>query len=87
MEQTKRKVIDLMELPADLEEGTAKVMITGMQDVWIENYEKILACCPTEIVIATKKCRLCLKGRNLKVLCYTEDEMRIQGCLESIHFV
>ena len=84
---TKQQVADTLKLPKDLARGEALVSIMGRSEVFIENYKGILECAEHQVVIASGDCKIMLQGKNLNIAYYTDEEMKIQGSIQTISFV
>ena len=76
-----RQLVETLELPRDLFFGSVILTVTGQ-----ENYKGILEYTRESIRLQTKTCRLFLSGKNLKIVYYTNDEMKITGFLEQITY-
>ena len=58
--------------------------VTGNSRIRIENYRCILRYETQELVILTFSGKLIIHGKSLRILCYTPEEMQIQGSLSEI---
>ncbi len=85
--QTKQHVADALKLPGDLARGEALLAVTGQQEAYIENYKGILECSESQVVIATGRCKLCFQGKKLHIAYYTDEEMKIEGLIQTISFI
>ena len=80
----KEGLVESLELPKDLVYGAVLVSITGRQEILIENYRGILEYTQNHISLQTKTCRLVIRGKNLHVSYYTNEEMKITGWIDSV---
>ena len=80
----KEGLVESLELPKDLVYGAVLVSITGRQEILIENYRGILEYTQNHISLQTKTCRLVIRGKNLHISYYTNEEMKITGWLDSV---
>lgn len=87
MNSAKAQMTDTFCLPKELINGDSMMTLRGQNELFIENYRGILECTDTFIRIATKHFRLQIKGCNLSVSYYTNDEMKVIGTIEQISFV
>ena len=78
MGKWKEGLVESLELPKDLMYGAVLVSITGRQEILIENYRGILEYSQNHISLQTKTCRLVVRGKNLNISYYTNEEMRIR---------
>ena len=80
----KEGLVESLELPKDLVYGAVLVSITGRQEILIENYRGILEYTQNHISLQTKTCRLVIRGKNLHISYYTNEEMKITGWIVSV---
>lgn len=76
--------MESLELPKDLMYGAVLVSITGRQEILIENYRGILEYTQNHISLQTKACRLVVRGKDLHISYYTNEEMKITGRIDSV---
>lgn len=84
MGKLKEGLVESLELPKDLMYGAVLVSITGRQEILIENYRGILEYTQNHISLQTKTCRLVVRGKNLHISYYTNEEMKITGLIDQI---
>ncbi len=84
MGKWKEGLVESLELPKDLMYGAVLVSITGRQEILIENYRGILEYSQNHISLQTKTCRLVVRGKNLNISYYTNEEMKITGMIDSL---
>ena len=80
----KSKLAQKLNIPDDLSDGLPIVTITGKKAVYVENYKGIIEysnCC---IKIQTKCGRISFAGRELEIVYYTNNDMKISGTIENI---
>lgn len=82
--QWKENLVEALEIPRDLALKEAIVTVTGKGELRIENYRSILRYEPGELVVLTFSGRLMIHGKNLRILWYTPEEMKIRGVLSEI---
>ncbi len=80
----KNSVVKAFDLPADLAYGCVMLSVTGQSELFIENYRGILEYKDDHIRIQAKGCRVLVIGKRLEVEYYTNEEMKIKGCIEQI---
>ena len=80
----KEGLVETLELPKDLVYGAVRVSSTGRQEILIENYRGILEYTQNHISLQTKTCRLVIRGKNLHISYYTNEEMKITGWIDSV---
>lgn len=85
--QTKENIIDSLKLPKDLMLGASVVTITGNKEVWIENYKGILEYTSCSILLQCKTCQICFEGNHLSIDYYTNEDMKITGCICCIKYL
>ncbi|MBQ4529556.1 MAG: sporulation protein YqfC [Lachnospiraceae bacterium] len=82
----KAELTESFHLPKDLMFGSVIVTATGNQEVYVENYKGILEYSDEKIKLQTKNCYLTISGKNLVISYYTNDEMKITGCIQCIRY-
>ncbi len=75
-----------LHLPADILAGAPIITATGRNEICLENYKGIIEFNSDLLRIQTKLCRICIEGKNLNILYFTEDEMKITGYIHSIYY-
>lgn len=86
--QKKRElVVESLKLPKDSLLGASIITVTGENDVFVENYKGILQYSDDLILLQGKNRRIELKGKNLTIVYYTNEDMKIRGMIETISFL
>lgn len=80
------QVTDRLELPKDLMLGEPIVTVTGRSDLTIENYKGILEYQQDKIRLSLKHGQIEICGKELKIEYYTNDDMRISGCIDRVEY-
>lgn len=75
-----------LHLPADILAGAPIITATGRNELCLENYKGIIEFNANLLKIQTKMCRICIEGKHLNILYFTEDEMRITGYIHAIYY-
>lgn len=79
--------MESLQLPKDIMMGACVVTMTGNQDAWIENYRGILEYTDTVILLQGKTCQICFEGTGLLIDYYTNEDMKISGCIQSVSYL
>lgn len=77
---------DSFKLPKDFVLGASMLSVTGCREAYIENYKGMIECCGDCVIVQTKTCRIQFEGCNLSVDYYTDEEMKLTGCIKQINF-
>lgn len=77
---------DHLHLPADILTGAPIITATGRNEICLENYKGIIEYNDNLVKVQTKACRICIEGKKLNILYFTEDEMRITGYIQAIYY-
>jgi len=85
--QTKESLIETLKFPKDICMGAMKVTLTGNNDVWIENYRGILEYSDKLILLQGKTCQVCFEGTGLSIDYYTNEDMKISGCIACVKYL
>jgi sporulation protein YqfC len=75
-----------LNLPPDILAGAPIITAMGRNDICLENYKGIIEYNGNLIKVQTKQCRVCIEGKHLNILYFTEDEMRITGYIQAIYY-
>jgi sporulation protein YqfC len=73
-------------LPSDILAGAPVITATGRNELRLENYKGIIEYNGNVIKVQTKICKVCIEGKQLNILYFTEDEMRITGHIQAIYY-
>ncbi|MBQ2803345.1 MAG: YabP/YqfC family sporulation protein [Lachnospiraceae bacterium] len=86
-ESKKEKFIETLQLPKDICLGALKVTMTGNYEVWVENYRGILEYTESTILLQAKTCQVCFEGSRLCIEYYTNEDMKISGCIQCVRYL
>ncbi len=75
-----------LHLSADILAGAPIITATGRNEICLENYKGIIEYNSNLIKVQTKLCKICIEGKQLNILYFTEDEMRITGFIQAIYY-
>ena len=79
-------VSDKLRLPTDILAGAPIITATGRNELVIENYKSIIEYNGDLIKVQTKLCRISIEGKNLNINYFTNDEMKVTGMIQAIHY-
>jgi sporulation protein YqfC len=83
----KEMILESLQLPKDICMGALRVTMTGNAEAWIENYRGILEYTETMILLQAKTCQVCFEGTRLSVDYYTNEDMKISGCIQTVKYL
>ncbi len=83
-ENVKSNIVESLELPRDIFYGAVIVTAMGRGEVLVENYRGIIEYTQEKIRLQTKTCQVTIQGKRLVVEYYTNEEMKITGCIQGI---
>lgn len=83
----RESLVKSLKLPKDICMGAMKVTMTGNREAWIENYRGILEYTEEQILLQGKTCQVCFEGTRLSIDYYTNEDMKISGCIGCVRFV
>ncbi len=83
----KELLIESLQLPKDVCMGALRVTLTGNGEAWIENYKGILEYTGQMILLQAKTCQVCFEGNRLSIDYYTNEDMKISGCIQSVRYL
>lgn len=83
-ENVKSNIVESLELPMDIMYGAVIITAMGRGQVLVENYKGIIEYTQEKIRLQTKTCQVTIQGKRLLVEYYTNEEMKITGCIQGI---
>lgn len=87
LNKQKELLIESLQLPKDVCMGALRVTLTGNQEAWVENYKGILEYTGQVILLQAKTCQVCFEGTRLSIDYYTNEDMKISGCISSVKYL
>ncbi len=84
LKKVKSNIVESLELPVDIMYGAVIVTAIGRNQVLVENYKGIIEYTQEKIRLQTKTCQVTIQGKRLVVEYYTNEEMKITGCIQGI---
>lgn len=85
-ESKKELLVESLKLPKDMMMGAFMLSMIGNREVFIENYRGILEYTDTCILLQTKNGQVRFEGSGLMISYYTNEDMKISGCIASVIF-
>lgn len=76
-----------LHLPKDICTGALRVSMMGNSEAWIENYRGILEYTGERILLQAKNCKVCFEGSGLAIVYYTNEDMKIKGCISCVRYL
>ena len=86
LERKKEIIVESLKLPKDLLLGASIVTLTGNREAWIENYKGIIEYSDTFVLLQGKTCQICIAGKGLSIDYYTNEDMKISGCIQCVRY-
>lgn len=80
------KTVNLFKLPKDLVLGNLLLTASGQNEIYVENYRRIIEYTDTLIKLQGKNCKVSISGKSLLIEYYTSDEMKIVGRIGEIKY-
>ncbi len=80
-------MVESLRLPKDSLLGASIVTLTGNTDVFVENYKGIIEYTSQIILLQGKTCKIKICGKRLNIVYYTNEDMKISGCVEAVHYL
>lgn len=85
--KTKDFIVESLKIPRDIVMGDSILTMTGNASAHIENYRGILEYSNCHILIQGKNCQICFEGKGLNIDYYTNEDMKISGCITCIQYM
>lgn len=80
-------VVESLKLPKDSLLGASIVTVTGNTDVFVENYKGIIEYTDSRILLQGKNCKIEICGQRLRIVYYTNEDMKICGRIDAVRYV
>ena len=75
---------DTLEMPGDIVYGDVLISMKGYREAHICNYRSIIEFNNTQIRLQAKNCKLKITGKDLTIIQYTCEEMKIKGIISEV---
>ena len=85
--QKKAKLLESLQLPRDVCLGALRVTLTGSTEAWVENYRGLLEYSEQCILLQGKTCQVRFEGTGLTIDYYTNEDMKISGCIKNVRYL
>ena len=82
----KELMIESLKLPKDSMLGASLVTLTGNTEAFVENYKGIIEYTNEVILLQGKTCKIEICGKRLRIIYYTNEDMKINGWIEKVHY-
>ena len=82
----KQKMAEATSFPKDVVLGVPILTMTGRLELCIENYRGIIEYTDVLIRVQSKSGQIKVSGKRMQIEYYTNDEMKITGCICSVEF-
>lgn len=86
-DRKKLKLLESLQLPKDVCLGALRVTLTGSTEAWVENYRGLLEYSEEAILLQGKTCQVCFEGTGLTIDYYTNEDMKISGCIQNVRYL
>lgn len=80
-------VVESLKLPKDSLLGASIVTVTGNADAFVENYKGIIEYTDCRILLQGKTCKIEICGQRLRIVYYTNEDMKICGRIEAVRYI
>lgn len=82
----KQRMAEAAGVPSDVILGVPVLSLEGRQELTVTNYRGILEYTESLIRIQTKVGQIKVTGSHLQVEYYTNDEMKVIGCISQLEY-
>lgn len=83
----KVRLLESLQLPRDVCMGAMRVTLTGNSEAWVENYRGLLEYTDRAVLLQGKTCQVCFEGTGLTIDYYTNEDMKITGCIQNVRYM
>ena len=85
--EKKEELADTLRISKDISLGATCVALTGKYEAWVEHYKGILEYTDSQILLQGRDGMLCVEGCRLTIEYYTNENMKIKGCIKAVRFL
>lgn len=78
------KIVNILDIPREVTTNTPKIVVTGFDEILIENYKGIMEYEEFFVKINTEIGIININGFNLKLEQMTNDDVFVKGIINSI---
>ncbi len=82
-----KKFSKALDIPRDILLSIPKILLTGNEEIYIENYRGIINYSEEEIKINTTKMPIKISGAKMSITEIAPDEITVTGKIKSVEFV
>ena len=83
----KSKICDALEISSDLLSDIPRFTINDNCELWVEKYKSVLEYEENRIRLAAKKYEICISGKNLTIVCITDEQIFIRGRFTGFEYI
>ena len=85
LERKKEMIVESLKLPKDSMLGASIVTVTGNSDAFVKITE-VFWNIPGMHCVTGKTCQISIVGKRMAIDYYTNEDMKISGCIECIRY-
>ena len=82
-----KRISEALDLPADLLFSLPRIMLTGDEEIYIENYRGIVCYSENEIKLNTTKMPLRITGEKMYIAQIAAEEITVCGRIKTVEFL
>ena len=79
LKQSMKAFVEAAQIPEDVLKGNVLVTMEGQEHAIIENFRGIASYTAQEIRLVANGKKVCVSGKNLRIVSYTKEEIEISG--------
>ncbi len=87
LKQSMKAFVEAAQIPEDVLKGNVLVTMEGQEHVVIENFRGISSYTAQEIRLVTNGKKICVSGKNLRIVSYTKEEIEISGHICKLEYL
>lgn len=82
----KEFIVEKLDIPIDVMLGVPKIVLTGREELTIENHKGIVAFSEEEIKVASQKGIIKIQGRDFQIFYIGSNSLTINGEIRTISY-
>ena len=74
-------------IPKDVVVNATLLHLIGKSEIFLENFKGIISYTCHEILVKGYDCKYCICGKDLVIVYYSNEDMKISGLIQDVHII
>ena len=81
-----QKMSNISGIPADIALSMPYIRMCSNREITVEDAGKLIHYSPKKVSVMQRKLKITVCGENLKLVCLSNNDLSVTGCIETISF-